>query len=520
MRGFRNIVVVLACACGALGVATSASADVSVGVADDRGKMAADGGAQFLADMRDVGLTENRITLAWDPERPTTIRDQALLDRYIANATAAGVRISIVIAPSRARALFGSGAATNQFVSFVAQVARTYPQVKDIGVGNEPNQPRFWQPQFSTRGAGLACTAYARVLGQAYDALKAVSTSITVLGVSLSPRGNDNALAATNASTSPIRCLRDMGVAYRASGRRRPIMDELAFHPHPNSNTDTFLVGYRWPNAGTPNLGRVKQAVWDAFRGTAQPIFQEVGRPVSRAALPPLRFRLNEIGWQTVIPDSSRGAYYGRESVPRLAEERHQSDVYSALVPYYACDESVRSMLYYGLVDEPDLDRWQAGLMRADHTRKPSYGSVKSMLARGLARCSRRPVRWRHSTTVVGATAKFSGRRRSAGDTNWTFVASSEEASLFSAAMYRLPSRRLSATARKRLLAAVGVRKAPKPVLTAKGKVRAHQGAFVRFKRKRLAAGYYVFALRLRAEMNPTRTASLVSRPFAVGTRR
>jgi hypothetical protein len=522
MTGFsiNKSAALLACALGSLVLAAPAAADVTVGVADDRGKLAADGGAQFLADMRDVGLTENRITLAWDPDHPTTIRDQAALDRYVANATAAGVRVSMVVAPSRARALFGSTSATSQFVAFVAQVARTYRQVKDFAVGNEPNQPRFWQPQFSTRGAGLACTSYARVLGQAYDALKAVDSSITVLGVSLSPRGNDNALAATNASTSPVRCIRDMGAAYRASRRKRPIMDELAFHPHPNSNTDSFLVGYRWPNAGTPNLGRIKQAVWDAFRGTAQPVFAERGRPASRAALPPLRFRLNEIGWQTVIPPGSMDAYYGRESVARLAEERHQSDVYSALIPYYACDESVRSMLYYGLVDEPDLDRWQAGLIRADGTRRPSYGTVRSMLARGLAKCSRRPVTWRHSTVVVGATARFGERRRSARDTNWTFVSSSEEASTFKAAMYRLKSRRLGATARKRLLAAVGVRRAPKPVFTARGKIRAHQGTFIRFKRKRLKAGYYVFAIRVRAEMNPTRTTALVSRPFAVGTPR
>jgi hypothetical protein len=174
-------------------------------------------------------------------------------------------------------------------------------------------------------------------------------------------------------------------------------------------------------------------------------------------------------------------------------------------------------MLYYGLVDEPDLDRWQAGLIRADGTRRPSYGTVKSMLARGLARCSRRPVRWRHSTKVVGATAKFGERRRSAGDTNWTFTASSEEASLYTGAMYRLKSRRLSAPMRKRLLAAVGVRRSPKAVFSVRGKIRAHSGNFIRFKRKRLAAGYYVFAVRLRAEMNPTRTASLVSRPFPVG---
>jgi hypothetical protein len=520
MTGFRSTkpAAALTCALAALVLAAPAGADVSVGVADDFGKLADDGGAGFLAAMRDVGLQENRITLAWDPDQPTTIREKEALDRYVANASAAGIRLSLVIAPSRARALFNSTSASTAFVRFVAQVARTYPQIKDIAVGNEPNQPRFWQPQFSNRGAGLACSAYQRVLAQAYDALKAIDSSITVLGVSLSPRGNDNALAATNASTSPVRCIRDMGTSYRASGRRRPIMDELAFHPHPNSYTHTFLVGYRWPNAGTSNLNRIKQAIWDAFRGTAQPMFAERGRPVSRAALPPLRFRLNEIGWQTAIPAGSMHAYYGRESVPRLATERHQSDVYSALVPYFACDPSVRSMLYYGLVDEPDLERWQAGLIRADGTRRPSYATVKSVLARGLARCTRRPKTWRHSIVVVGATAKFGERRRSARDTNWTFAASSEEASTFRAAMYRLSSRRLSASRRKQLLAAVGVRRSPRAVLTARGPIRAHLGTFVRFKRKRLQPGTYVFAIRLRAEMNPVRTTALVSRPFAVGS--
>src|SRR5918999_214195 len=492
MTGFRptRTAAALLGALAALAVAAPAAADVSVGVADDRGKLADDGGAEFLAAMRDVGLQENRITLAWDPDQPTAIRDKESLDRYVANSTAAGIRLSVVISPSRARALFNSASTSTAFVRFVAQFARTYPQIKDIAVGNEPNQPRFWQPQFSTRGAGLACSNYQRVLAQAYDALKAVDSSITALGVSLSPRGNDNALAATNASTSPVRCIRDMGVSYRASRRKRPIMDELAFHPHPNSHAHTFLVGYRWPNAGTSNLNRIKQAIWDAFRGTAQPTFAEAGRPVSRAARPPLRFRLNEIGWQTAIPASSMHAYYGRESVKPLAAERHRSDVYSALVPYFACDPSVRSMLYYGLVDEPDLDRWQAGLIRADGSRRPSFSTVKSVLVRGRARCTRRPKTWRHSTIVVGATAKFGERRRSARDTNWTFAASSEEASIFRAAMYRLKSRRLSAKARKRLLAAVGVKRSPKPVFTARGKVRAHLGTFIRFKRKQLRPGY------------------------------
>ena len=471
-------ITALACLLAALAAAGTAAAELSVGVADDGGKLADDGGAWFVAQMREAGLQENRITVAWDPDHPTTIRDKEQLDRYVATATAAGLRIVILISPTRARALTSSPSAVADFVNFTTVVARSYPQVKEIGVGNEPNQPRFWQPQFSSSGRSLACGAYERVLAQAYDALKAVDSSITVIGVSLSPRGNDNPLASVNGSTSPVRCIRELGIAYRASGRTRPIMDELAFHPHPNSYADNFLVGYRWPNAGTSNLGRIKQAIWDAFTRTGQPTFAEAGRPISKAALPPLRIRLNEVGWQVGVPSSSLHAYYGRESVARLADERSQADNYSALIPYYACDASVRSMLYYGLVDEPDLDRWQAGLIRADGSRRPSFDVVRSALSRGLARCSRRPTSWRHTIRVVGATARFGERRRSASETTWAFVAASEEASTFRAAMYRLTRPGLSASRRKQLQSAVGRRRTPKPVFSARGKVRAHLGTF------------------------------------------
>ena len=85
--------------------------------------------------------------------------------------------------------------------------------------------------------------------------------------------------------------------------------------------------------------------------------------------------------------------------------------------------------------------------------------------------------------------------------------------------MYRLHGRRLSASQRKRFRAAVGVRRSPKPVFSARGKARAHAGTFVRFPRKRLARGSYVFAIRMNAEMNPIRQSVLISKPFAVGTR-
>ena len=69
--------------------------------------------------------------------------------------------------------------------------------------------------------------------------------------------------------------------------------------------------------------------------------------------------------------------------------------------------------------------------------------------------------------------------------------------------MYRLPGRGLPGTLRKRLLASVGVKRSPKPVYAARGKVAAHLGNFVRFPRRRVARGSYVFAIRLSAEHEP-----------------
>ena len=88
-------------------------------------------------------------------------------------------------------------------------------------------------------------------------------------------------------------------------------MNELSFHAHPNADTDQLETGYSWPNAGIPNLARIKQAVWDAFFGTAQPTFEEAGMP--RGPVRTLKMRLNEVGWQVAIPPASRGAYFGPE---------------------------------------------------------------------------------------------------------------------------------------------------------------------------------------------------------------
>ena len=463
----RLLSTFIAAASAALLLAGATGADLAdepahsviFGVSDDRGKYDDDGGEWFFSELRQSGLSANKMTVNWDPDRPLEIREKPFLDRSIPWATAQGIHLSFGIHIGKARAITGSPRALDQFVEWLRLVARTYPQVTEFVVGNEPNLTRFWQPQFDRRGRGASGIAFASFLARSYDALKEVNPEITVVGVGLSPRGNDMPRAKSNVSTSPVRFIRDLGIGYRRLRRDKPIMDVFGFHPYPARDRDPLAKGYRWPNAGVANLDRIKQALWDAFNGTAQPIVAEgpvvvtpppAPEPLPPAPIPipippvspepappmpepkppvlpvppipepppapptppeppppppppaPLTFKLDEVGWQVAIPSRSRRAYFGRESV-RPTTERVQARIYDQLIRSVACDRSVRSLLLFGLIDEANLDRWQAGLVRADKSRRPSWATVRAALGVG---CRSKEAVWRHTESVVGAKVR------------------------------------------------------------------------------------------------------------------
>jgi hypothetical protein len=462
----------------ALAVAANAFADVQIGVADDLG-FHGDQSTRFFDSLSDLGMQENRVSVPFAGDEPTTIQRQAALDLYVPLAALRGVRIAFSVAPTKARTFAGNPEAVRQYAEYVALLARTYPTVKDFIIGNEPNQPRFWQPQFGPSGQNVSAGSYFSVLGAAYDSLKAVDPSIRVIGLGLSPRGNDRPNAVDNVSTSPVRFLASLGKIYRRSGRTKPIMDELAFHPYPDQDRDALMKGYRWPNAGVPNLARLKQAVWDAFQGTGQPTFGE-GRARGNLTL-----RLDELGWQVEVLPGLEPAYLGRETV-RPTDEASQAQIYADAIRYLACDASVRSLYFFLLRDEVDLDRWQAGLVRADGSRRPSFDAVKATVAETQGRCSGKVRSWRHSTTVEGVKVTFPRKRvLPARRLTLAMVANAQEDALVEASLYR------------------GNRR----VLRQRATVSAYRSRIVRFS-TRFRPGRYTLRVTLRAALNPARSAS------------
>jgi hypothetical protein len=498
----RTACLTACCCAAALIVAGSARPAITVGVSEGQSSDP----ASFFGTLNDVGLKQNRVSIVWDPAQPTVIPQQEEIQSWLPLAQAAGVKIVFDLTAKSARDFTSTSGTISQFATFAGEVAQAFPQVKDYVIGNEPNQPYFWLPQFSSAGKPLSAAAYEPVLAQSYDALKAVDPSIDVIGIGLSPRGNDNPNASSNISRSPVRFLHDLGVAYRASGRTKPLMDALAFHPYPAKNTDVPLTGYTWPNAGLPNLNRIKQAVWDAFNGTAQPTFKETGKT---SFSPPLQFDLDELGWQVAVQPQLAGLYTGAENVPTIDESTQASD-YSQSIQSAECDPDVASLNFFLLRDEPELTRWQSGLERVDGSHRPSYDAVKQTIAGTGGKCQGIVTTWKHMAGLVFPAVAWGNLKtvRLARTTAWAIKAGAQEEATYKAGIFK------ATTKKAQILKALRTGR-PKPLLAASGTIKA-KTRVVAFPHRRLKAGRYVYAIRMLATMNPARTTLLVSRPFTV----
>jgi hypothetical protein len=378
--------VVVALACAFSGVGTAHAADV--GANDDSGKYSADAGASFYAEMASLGLRQTVITVRWQPSDPLALRERSLLDLTVAAARSAGLQVVFATYPYPPRELEAGLARPEAFGAWLAELAGAYPDVRQFVVGNEPNQPAFWRPQF-VRRAQSSARVFGPFLAAGYDALKRVDNSLTVVGVGLSPRGNDRPDAKSNISTSPVRFLAALGAWYRASGRDAPLMDGLSFHPYPNVATDPLARGYPWPNAGFVNLARIKQAIWDAFSGTAQP-----------TTIDGLRLYLDETGWQ--VGTEGREGYAGSENVP-VADEDAQAAAYGELVRRAACDPDIAQVNVFGFRDDALRSGFQAGLYRADGSARPAAEAVRAAIDDGA--CTVGSTSWRPTHSVLGAKA-------------------------------------------------------------------------------------------------------------------
>ena len=378
---WKPLLAVCALALAAAVPAHAGGPALSLGVAEDTVKVPdAVGATVKMRLLRLAGFQAVRITSQWLPGQTAPPNDQLAMLRTVSGAAQlTGVRVYVSVYHPGSRTTPLTPEARSEFTQYAAALAQAVPGLDDLIVGNEPNLNRFWLPQFNPDGSNAAAPAYLALLTQAYDAIKAVDPGIRIWGGALAPRGADRPNGSRH-THSPTKFIRDLGTAYRASGRLAPVMDGFAFHPYPDNSSQSPDTPH--PNTTTIGLsdyGKLVALLGEAFDGTAQ----------AGSELPIL---YDEFGIESRIPKGKAKHYNGNEpATTKPVPEATQASYYQRGLALAFCQPNVVGMLLFHSQDEAALLSWQSGVYYADGTPKSSLRAVRDALerARGgsVARC-------------------------------------------------------------------------------------------------------------------------------------
>jgi fibronectin type 3 domain-containing protein len=325
-------------------------------------------GSDAVAPAAALGAKAFRITLMWSPgQTQLTAEDAGKLDRAV-NA-AAGMRVVLAVYADAASKAPQTDSARDEYCGYVRNVLDRYPSLRDVVVWNEPNKSFFWSPQ-----AG-APAAYQALAARCWDVLHGAFSGVNVIGPVLSPIGFDN-----SGSTSPGAFIRDLGQAYRASGRQSPILDTIGHHAYGMDAGERPWrkhIQSKWISHGDWN--KLMYNLWLAFDGTAQPIPGDGATTIWYL----------ESGSQTAIDAGKEGVYTGTENVQVVpdyaggepdgsapSETSDAPDQYTQALDAIRlayCQPHVATIFNFLLFDEPRLEGWQSAPFWADRTRKDSY---------------------------------------------------------------------------------------------------------------------------------------------------
>ena len=329
---------------------------------------------------RTLGLKAIRITVPWEPGES---RLSSAERRTLGDAVVTLSRLRIVVA------VYGAPEAAPQdeparleFCDFAADIVRRFPSIRDVVVWNEPNNARFWLPQFAPDGTSLAPSAYEALLATCWSKFHSVAPGVNVIAPS-APRGSSRVRAGRSVSHAPGPWYRGLGAAYRKSGRRKPIFDTVGHNPYPDFTSERPWT--RHPNSQSIAQGdhdKLVAALRQAFRGTAQPL-PGTGR---------VTIWYLEQGFQTRPDPQKEQLYSGTENdrfvIPAwssragsrqgLAPDQTTQLVDSIRLAY--CQRDVGAYFNFMLADEHDLEGWQSGVLWSDWTPKPSYSAFSDVV--------------------------------------------------------------------------------------------------------------------------------------------
>ncbi|MGZ4332735.1 MAG: hypothetical protein ACXVRJ_00465 [Gaiellaceae bacterium] len=347
MRAFLAILATATVVFSTAAPATAAPG-VRYGLTDDAWLVNGTGTAdERVTTLQQLGVRVVRFSLHWDqiaqtrPAVPTDSQDPAYDWTGASDVLAAlhahhlDVVLQLVGTPEWANGGKPSNyapASSNSFAAFATAAAHRYPWVLKWLIWNEPNQARWFRPT----SPALYVT---RLLNPAYAAIHASIAGAQVAGGGTAPRG-------ATRGVSPVAWL----TAMHRTGAR---LDAYAHNPYPlDPKRETPLKGgcTRCTTITMATLGRLETLVAHDF--------------------PRARIWLTEYGYQTNPPDRILG-------VSDALQARYVSE--GAYAAYRA--PRVDLLIHFLYRDEPELARFQSGLVTLGGTPKPSLSAFELPLA-------------------------------------------------------------------------------------------------------------------------------------------
>jgi hypothetical protein len=322
-----------------------------VGVDDDRLKWTSDPLAVVRRE-RSLGADAVRVWVPWHGE----VAAGSVRRTELARAERAATRTSVVLAVfGLAKRTPATAASRARFCGYARSALAAVPNARAVVLWNEANSPAYW------RGSS---TEYERLLARCYDVLHALRPGITVLD-------------STASAHAPGAFLGALGAAYRASGRKAPLVDAFGHNPYPRSSREEPWAIHATDFLGEGDYSRLVAVLDRAFDGTAQR---------SRAIW------YLEDGFQTDTSGRRARAYRGRENAVTV-DSVEQADRVRAAILIAACQPDVRAFFNFELVDERRLRGWQSGLFWGTGGAKPAaaaFARASALVRSGDVDCGSR----------------------------------------------------------------------------------------------------------------------------------
>lgn len=412
MRGLLVVLALFVATCATASLARAGS-NLFFGFSDDGPEW---NGAAAAAPGRAVGATAFRVTLRWAPgESALSVQDVTDVANAVSGTSGLRLVLSVYGSPTSPPQ---DGTSRTQFCTYAKSAVARFPSINDVVIWNEPNLSFFWRPQFNPDNSSAAPAAYEALLARCWDVLHAFRPTINVVGPATSPRGNDNPNAVSNISHSPVNFIKQMGVAFRASGRSERLFDTVGQHVYQNSFSERpYLIHTTGTVIGEGDWNKLVQTLQEAFAGTSQP----VPGPGCDVTCVPIWYL--ESGFQTAVPPEKAAYYTGTENIVTLpdfaggeADFPNASPLSTSLAPDQAaqlryavrlayCQPYVGAIFNFLLRDEARLSGWQSGVLWADGTAKGSFGSLASV----VAEANNRTISCAAPTAPTGLAAELSG---------------------------------------------------------------------------------------------------------------